>query len=165
MGFKASKGNSMKNNNNTRIMLTAAVVALGVAMWMPQLSLRRVSAQTAPNLTGAYGYLVNQPISTSNASPNAAVGVMTFDGGGKVSVNQTFVETDTAAGATAVKVQTATITGSYTVNADSTGTISLDLGGEKPATFAMVLTDSGSNIMVVSTGGSNIVTFGTMRKQ
>lgn len=152
----------MKNKN--RIMLMAAVVALGVGMWMPQFSLRRVSAQTAPSLSGGYGYQATQPISPSNPSPNAAVGVMTFDGAGKVTANQTFVETDTAAGAAAVKVQTATITGTYTVNPDSTGTISLDLGGDKPATFAIVVTDGGSSIIIVSTGGSNIVTFGSMRK-
>jgi uncharacterized iron-regulated membrane protein len=145
------------------VVVLATIVALGVGIWMPELGIRRVKAQTT-SLSGGYGYQISQPISASNTTLSGAVGVITFDGAGKVSVNQTFVETDGTAGAATVKVQAATVTGTYTVNPDSTGVLSLDLGGASPATFAMVITDSGAGIMLISTGGSNTLTIGTARK-
>lgn len=140
------------------------VAAFGTGLWMPNFGLRRVAAQ-APALNGSFGFQATVPISSSNASYSATVGVMTFDGSGNVTINQTFVETDTAAGATALKVQPpGPVTGTYTVNADSTGTMALNLGGEKPSPFAFVVTDGGSGLMFVQTGGGNVIVHGAARK-
>jgi hypothetical protein len=144
------------------IFMVAA--AFGAGMWAPQFGLRRVSAQ-GPTLNGSYGFQATVPISSSNPGLGASVGVMTFDGAGNLTINQTYVETDTAAGATALKVQPpGPITGTYTVNADSTGSLAVNLGGDKPTPFAIVVTDGGNGVMFLQTGGGNVILLGTARK-
>ena len=151
--------------NNIRTIILTAFVALGVGMWMPQLSLRPVSAQTAAVLSGSYGFEISQPVGPTNPGFNAALGVLKFDGKGGLALSQTFVETDTAAGAATVKVQEAAITGTYTQNTDGTGVLSVDIGAAAPATFAFVVTDGGNALRFVSTNTSNVITLGSARKQ
>lgn len=152
------------NIRNILTVAVAAVVAFGVGTWVSELGMGRVSAQSA-GVKGSFGFQATMPISSSNPAYSAAVGVMTFDGAGNVSINQTFVETDTTAGATALKVQPpGPITGTYTINADNTGTLGINLGGDKPTPFAFVLTEGGNSIQFLQTGGGNVMLFGAARK-
>jgi hypothetical protein len=153
----------MKNTKRTVTLAAVGLFATGILI--PQMSLRRVSAQEPPNLTGTYGYQAMQPISASNSALSGAVGVMAFDGNGKIVASQTLVETDGTPNAGALKVQRAQIHGIYQVNLDGTGTMAFEVGGEKPATFSFVITDGGTNIMLLGTGGGNILTIGSLRKQ
>ena len=151
-----------KRSALTAVLLVAA--AFGAGMWTPGFGIRRVAAQ-APTLNGSYGFQATVPISSSNPGLGGSVGVMVFDGAGNLTINQTYVETDTAAGATALKVQPpGPITGTYTVNADGTGSLAVNLGGDKPTPFAIAVTDSGNGIMFLQTGGGNVILLGTARK-
>jgi hypothetical protein len=152
------------NIRNIATVALAAILAFGIGTWVSELGMERVAAQTT-GLSGSFGFQATMPISSSNTALSAAVGVMTFDGAGNVSINQTFVETDTAAGATALKVQPpGPITGTYTINADNTGTMGINLGGDKPTPFAFVLTEGGNSIQFLQTGGGNVLLIGAARK-
>jgi hypothetical protein len=150
--------------NSTRTIILTALVAFAAGMWTPQLRVRQVSAQEPPILNGIYGYQATQPISASNPTLSSAIGTMTFDGLGKVFVSQTMVETDGAPNATSLRVNRAQIAGTYIINLDGTGSLSFDVGGDRPVTFAFVMTDRGANILLTGTGGGNILTIGSLRK-
>ena len=152
--------------NSSKAILLTAFVAFGIGMWMPQLSLRPVSAQTPTVLSGSYGYQTTQAVTPTSPSFTSSVGVMKFDGSGNVSIAQTFVGTNPAADATTVTVQAdVPLKGKYTQNTDGTGVLSVDIGEAAAATFSFVITDGGANIMLVSTNGGNAITVGTARKQ
>jgi hypothetical protein len=149
----------------TRVTTMTAVLLIGIAMGMPGLRTRRVSAQNfSAALTGSYGFTATAPYALSNPDPTAIVGVLTFDGAGNLTGNEREVSPDTSPNATAVRVQTVSFTGTYTLNGDGTGSLTIQTGGTViPVSF--VMTDSGSNLMFVPIGSINIVLTGTARKQ
>jgi hypothetical protein len=93
------------------------------------------------------------------------MGVVTFDGAGNVTGSSTQVQPDPSPNVTTVQVQAGPFAGTYKVNADGTGTITLPSGGGTVMTIAFVVTDGGSGLMFVQTGGGNYLLTGTARKQ
>ncbi len=89
----------------------------------------RAATFSKASLKGGYSFLTN--LSTANASTNqfAMVGVLTFDGAGKVTGSYTSVSWDTVA--------TGTLGGTYTVKPNGTGTITFTTGST--AVFAITL--------------------------
>lgn len=87
-------------------------------------------------LKGSYSFSTS--LRTANTSTNqfAMVGVMTFDGAGNVAGSYTSISADT--------VQTGSLGGTYTVNANGTGTISLTTGST--AEFAISLNSTTGGI-------------------
>jgi len=103
----------------------------------------RANAQawcTNATLNGTYFYLVNGPIlSTSGASPWAELGKFTADGKGNVSGGQSFAS---LAGGTG----TYTFTGTYSLQADCTGTLTLSYSGSTPnQTYFIQLAQEGQS--------------------
>jgi hypothetical protein len=151
----------MKN----RVLMMTAGLVVGLALWLPTWRSRRVAAQS-PSLMGSYAFMATVPYIgpvTSQftlAGPAAIVGVITFDGAGNVAGSQTFVQQDPSPTATNPRVQPQTFTGTYTVNADGTGTFTT---GASTQTF--VLTDGGAGAIFVLTAGGNSVLTGTARRQ
>jgi hypothetical protein len=140
-----------------------AVLLIGIAVWIPGLRSRRVAAQSL-GLMGSYGFTATVLYAASNPDPDAIVGVITFDGAGNLTGNETVVSPDPNPNATTVRVQGVPFTGTYTVNADGTGSLTVQAGGMViPASFVII--DGGSGFMFVQTGGGNSVATGTARKQ
>lgn len=102
------------------------------------------------SLKGSYSFLTN--LSTANASTNeiGLVGILTFNGAGKVTGSYT--STDGGA------VQTGTLTGTYTVTSNGTGTITFTTGST--AKFAIALnnpttTGVAQGVQLLQTNDSN----------
>src|SRR5262249_55345318 len=100
--------------------------------------------------------------------PSGTLGVIKFDGAG----NAAFSFTSVAIGSDAngndggkPPVTKATLTGSYSVNSDGSGTI--DLTASSGGAFGFVVTDGGSGLLLLLTSApnSNNVSFGTARQQ
>jgi len=150
--------------NRSRVIITAAL-GIGLALWLPALRLRRVAAQSM-GLSGSYGFTATaQYTGASNSSPVAIVGVITFDGSGNLTGSETFVQPDPSPNATAVQSQKVPFAGTYTVNADGTGTLMIQIPGNPTIPVALVVTDGGSSLMFVQTGAGNSLLTGTARKQ
>jgi hypothetical protein len=151
--------------NSSRVMIMTAVLLIGMALWLPGLRSRRVAAQSA-GLMGAYGFTAIVPYAGGNSNVGIAiVGVITFDGAGNVTGSETVVSPDPSPNATTVNVQAVPFTGTYTVNADGTGTMKVQVGPQMTIPVSFVITDGGSGVMFVQTGGGNYLLTGTARKQ
>lgn len=89
----------------------------------------QAAALSKASVKGSYSFLTS--LTTANVSTNqfAMVGVLTFDGAGKVTGSFTSISLDTVA--------TGTLGGTYTVNANGTGTITFTKGST--AEFAITL--------------------------
>ena len=145
---------------NRVLMMTAALV-IGLALGLPTLRSRRVAAQS-PSLAGSYGFLITA------GSLGVIQGVITLDGVGNVTGSSGItVAASSDPNATVPDVQpTKSSTGTYTVNPDGSGTITLQNPNGKVTSLSFVMTDGGSQLMVVVTAGlGNIVGTGTARKQ
>jgi hypothetical protein len=108
-------------------------------------SLIPASAQvTSPK--GPYGILVNQWKDPNSNNVSALLGVLNFDGAGDVTGSYTLVSKNPTA--------TGTLTGTYSGNQDGSNTVNLtfDVGGT--ITAAMVVTDGGTGLQLLVTGGS-----------
>jgi hypothetical protein len=95
------------------------------------------------------------------------LGVFTFDGAGNATATYTLAQNDPDPNASTVQVQTGRQdSGTYTVNADGTGTMTFPGHGGAPTTIPFVITDGGSGLMLLPTSGfgNNLLT-GTARKQ
>ena len=151
--------------NRGRVILMTVFLLIGIALWYPALRSRRVAAQSA-GLTGSYGFSATAAYTGGN-NPLAIVGVITFDGAGNVTGSETVVQPDPSPNATTVQSFTVPFAGTYTVNADGTGALSIALAipNASPITASFVLTDGGSGFMLVQTGGGNSLLTGTGRKQ
>jgi len=88
------------------------------------------------SLKGSYSFLTN--LWTANTSTNqfAMVGVLTFDGAGNVTGSYTSIDGGV--------VQTGTLGGTYTVNSNGTGTITLTTGST--AQFAVTLDSTAAGV-------------------
>jgi hypothetical protein len=152
----------MKTRN--RVMMMTAVLLIGLVLWLPGLRLPRVAAQSA-GLKGSYGVTLTQLYNGGN-NPGAVVGVFTFDGAGNVTASFTNVQPDPDPKATTVQVSAGQLTGTYTVNADGTGTLTIPNQSGPTSTISYVITDGGASLFFLLTGGSgNNVQTGTARKQ
>jgi hypothetical protein len=151
--------------NRMRVVIMTAVLLIGMAVWLPGLRSRRVAAQS-PVLMGSYGFTLTQTWDAGSA-PFALTGVVTFDGAGNLTSNSTIVQVDGNPQATTVQVgQSGQTAGTYTVNADGTGTVTIPNNGGIPTTVSFVITDGGSGLMILPTGGfGNHLVTGTARKQ
>jgi hypothetical protein len=103
---------------------------------------------------GSYGYLNT---GSFGVVPLASVGTITFDGAGLVSGNDT-----NSFGGT---VSSNPFTGSYTVNADCTGTVAVSFfGGAFTINNNMVIVDNGKEIFVIETNPGSVAT-GVFKRQ
>jgi len=149
--------------NRIRVLLFTAVLLSAMAVGLPGLKSRQVAAQGL-TLTGSYGFTATVPYSGGTIDPAAVVGVIKFDGAGNLTGSETVVSPDSDPKATSVKAQTLSFNGTYTLNADGTGTMNIQSPGG-PATQAFVLTDGGTVAQFVETSGVNFIVVGTARKQ
>ncbi len=101
---------------------------------------------------GSYGYL-----NTGSAfgTTLASVGTMTFDGAGLVSGN----DTNSFGGS----ISSSPFTGSYTVNADCTGTVAVSFGFFT-INNNMVIVDNGKEIFIIETNPGSVAT-GVFKRQ
>jgi hypothetical protein len=99
-----------------------------------------LSAQAATfskaSLKGSYSFLTNLWTADVNTNQFAMVGVMTFDGAGKVTGSYTSISLEV--------FQTGTLGGTYTVNANGTGTINFTKGST--AHFAITLNSTAAGV-------------------
>ena len=79
--------------------------------------------------------------------------------------SETLVQPDTSPNPTGVQSQIVRFAGTYTVNADGTGTLTVQIPGGPTIPVSLVITDGGAGLMFVQTGGSNSLLTGTARKQ
>jgi hypothetical protein len=148
-----------------RVLTMTAALLIGLALWLPALRSRWVAAQGV-GLTGSYGFTATASYSgASNSGTLALVGVLTFDGSGNLNGSETVIQPDPSPNATAVKSQTFPFAGTYMVNAGGTGTMMIQLPDNSTIPVSFVITDGGSGLMFVQTGGSNNILTGTARKQ
>ena len=156
--------------NAIRVLMLVAVLLIGIALSFPEFRLPRVAAQ-GPALTGSYGFSGSSTVfaPASNTSPIAVVGVLRFDGAGNVTGSETVVQPDTTPNATNVQSFPLQLSGTYTLNADGTGTLNLtiQIPNSMPigVTVSFVITDGGSGFLFVQTSGGNSLFAGSGRKQ
>lgn len=86
---------------------------------------------------GSYSFLTNLWTANSSTNQFAMVGVMTFDGAGNVTVSYTSISWDT--------VTTGSFSGTYAVNSNGTGTITLGTKGDS-GEFAITLNTTTAGI-------------------
>ena len=111
---------------------------------------------TKASVKGSYSYLINSWTADSTVNEDATVGVLTSDGAGNVS--------DTFTHISGGVVNTGTVTGTYTVNANGTGTANFPAA---PATvYTFVLDSSAAALakgfyLLLTNNSSNVVLSGT----
>ena len=105
---------------------------------------------------GAYGYLI---IGWPDAGhkPDNFFGIINFDGAGNLNGSYTLVNgrPDAFPG---------TLSGTYSVNSDGTGSMTLNLDLLGTATVSIVVTEGGSGILMLAPGGNSVLS-GTARMQ
>jgi hypothetical protein len=114
------------------------------------------AAQAGGSLNGSYGLQLNfAPF------PAGAVGVMKFDGAGNVSISLTAVGPNSTPAVS-------TLSGTYSINPDGSGTINLKAPSGQPGpVYSFVITDGGSQLLLLRTDANPVfnVAFGTARLQ
>lgn len=118
------------------------------------------AAYTGP-VNGSYGFQLN-----SIPDPSGFVGVVSFDGAGNAAMSITNVGAPKEG--SPPPVMGGTLKGTYSLNPDGSGTITLiDPSGNPNQTFAMVFTDGGSGLLLVLTSGppGSTVSSGAARLQ
>ena len=111
-----------------------------------------VAAQTLPK--GPFGFVINSTFSDPATQGGSAIlGLMNFDGSGKVSGSYTFELG--AGGSGEEQTIIGSITGTYSSNPNGTGTISIALiNAEVNLTFAIVIDNSDLQLVVTDCVGS-----------
>ncbi len=146
------------------LTLIAVLLVSGFAYLLVGPKVSRVSAQAGCSLAsfnGQYGFLINRWTSDPAISAGAVTGVASADGSGNISGSFTSFDANGIP-----QVRNGTFTGTYSVNPNCMGSISTtdDLGN--PSQTTMVLTDGGSNVLLMATDtNGNAVQTGTARKQ
>ena len=136
--ISASKGTQLAITLNS----TAAGVAHGVQFLVTNDTSNEIESGTATlqstaagnysvaNLKGKFGYQWNEWTADVNAPQEGDVGVVSFDGKGNISVSDVDVDDGV--------VHKGTLTGTYTVNSDGTGSIALtSKNGNSQYAFAL----------------------------
>jgi hypothetical protein len=147
-----AKEMAMKHSTIAKTFTIAAVAALALCI-APTAKADDRGCSNA-SLIGTFAYTATGSIVKAPApvGPEAEVGTQTFDGKGATTGAATLVD---ATGA----VHQLTITGTYTVNPDCTGTFTLQvapLGSTVPVFF--VIDDNWLGFQAIQTGGSGVVT-------
>jgi hypothetical protein len=126
-----------------RLAASIPVLTLGLALGFAGLS---ASAQTTSPV-GSYGILLNQwKGADASSSPGALLGVLNFDGAGNVSGSYTVVGKNPTA--------TGMWTGTSSGNPDGSATLNLTLDVGATVTAAMAVTDGGTGLQFIVTGGT-----------
>jgi hypothetical protein len=134
------------------LLALAVLAALAIVTTTSRHTVRAVYASTGctdATLTGNYaftlsGFTTPNKSTTGGEVPAAAVGVFTFDGAGNLSTTLTVSLNG------AIEVGD-TSSGTYTVNRDCTGTLSLTAGDITGYTVNLVILGSGTEAFAVST--------------
>jgi hypothetical protein len=132
----------------TTILISTLMFLVGISATISTMA-PEARAQGNCNLQtvkGSYGYL-----STGSffGTPLASVGSMTLDGAGNISGN----DTNSFGGS----VSSNPFTGSYSVNADCTGTLAVSFGFFTIDNH-MVIVDNGKEIFVIETNPGSVAT-------
>ena len=152
----------MKRVRILSALLTLAVLAaLAIVTTTSKHGVRAVYASTGctdATLTGNYAFS-QSGFTTKNTMgsplPAAAMGVFTLDGAGNFSVTYT----DMSPGKPAYIPVQATSSGTYIVNSDCTGSISVTTGQAAGLTYNTVIMGGGTEMFAIGTTPFYIVTF------
>lgn len=109
------------------------------------------------SVKGSYSFLLNRWTADVNASQEGNLGLMTFDGAGGVTASFTSMRNGV--------LSTGTATGTYSINANGTGTVNLT-GQNGTLQFAIVLNSTAAGIarsveLLLTNDTTNSVTSGT----
>jgi hypothetical protein len=129
------------SSNLTRnFILFLALLTQGVAVSLAQQDTQNASPHCSNvNLRGGYGYMVNG--TSTSAQPYSLVGRFFADGKGGVTGN--------GAEAFAGVISHLTFTGTYTVNADCTGTANLTFNDGGVAPLEFIIVDDGKTVDII----------------
>jgi hypothetical protein len=106
---------------------------------------------TPCGLTGKRGiFALNVAGSGNGVGAVAAVGQVTLDGKGTLSGNETFSLNGT--------IYKPSVTGSYTVNSDCTGTAQITVTGFPTSSYNLIVVNAGRGVLVIETDANTIVT-------
>ena len=125
----------------------------------------RATKGGAASLKGSYGFQSN-----SAPVPTTTVGVLKFDGAGSANMLFTRVGVSNDPAIAVPPTSTGAMSGTYSINADGTGTINLQVAsaGTPALTLAFVVTDGGSGLLLIQTvagSSESNVSFGSARLQ
>ena len=141
----------MKSKNICQWLVPGPVVAIlvwmAVAMVVP-MATAHLPAFNNGSLKGSYSFLMVKWTSTSSESAWNVLGIMTFDGAGNLSGSFTENQAGT--------VSTGTLSGTYSVNSNGTGSMSFTCTGcSGTVTIAFTVDASTKNIQLLETDCSN----------
>jgi hypothetical protein len=146
------------------VLALAVLAALAIVITTSKYAVRPVYAQSGCSLATLTGnYAFSQPgftpkNSNGNPLPFATVGVFTFDGAGNFSATYTDMSPGKPGGySTPLQGQTAS--GTYTVNSDCTGSISITGGDAAGITANLVIIGGGTEVFGINTTPFVIGTF------
>ncbi|HYL34959.1 MAG TPA: hypothetical protein VEV17_03480 [Bryobacteraceae bacterium] len=123
----------------------------------------RIQSAQGSMPAGSYGLLLNRWPDANNG-PQGIFGVVNLDGAG----NATGSYTAAGPGVGPAPIS-GTFTGAYSINPDSTGSLTLNLDIGATSKYAIAITEGGAGVLMLQTegngGGLNHVTSGTARLQ
>ena len=141
------------------LALTALILAvLAAALAIKPRTARAQSGCSVASLNGSYGYTMTGPLydNVGDLFFIAAAGKIAFDGGGNIAGTDT-ISFDGSIGHR-------TYTGTYTINADCTGSMNLvTADGNKPAAD-LVVVNAGKEVEFIQTNTDTVIT-GTAKQQ
>jgi hypothetical protein len=119
-----------------------------------------VAHAQSKSLSGSFGFLLNSSVArTSNDSGTAILGVMNFDGAGNVTGSYN-VQIGDSADTPGGQSLAGNFTGTYSTNPDGTSTATLNLDAGISFTYALVITDGGKGLSLVTTGCTAVCDLG-----
>jgi len=124
------------------LAVVTVLVSLAVAMVVP-MALARAPAFNNGSLKGSYGFQLPRWTSDSTQNAQVIIGVMTFDGVGNVRGSFTVNSAGT--------VTTGTLSGTYAVNANGTGSTSFRTSDGGGATLALAIDAASKNLQLLQT--------------
>ncbi|HLJ48872.1 MAG TPA: hypothetical protein VKU01_22810 [Bryobacteraceae bacterium] len=120
------------------------------SVWVLLLLCNSTYAQST-SLSGAYGFLVTAAsFMRPNNNGTALLGMLNFDGAGNVTGSYAFESGSQSANKAAQNIA-GSLTGSYAINPDGTGNLTLNLDAGLSSTLAMVIASGGQSIHLVQT--------------
>jgi hypothetical protein len=152
-----------------RVITMTAVLLIGIAVWLPGLRSPKVAAQSSgAGMAGSYGFSITAPYTGGTSGTGVLQGAVTLDGAGNATTSGgIIVSVDSNTNASVPQVQPLPSNpGTYSVNPDGTGTMTFHDPSGRVISLSFVITDGGSQLMLVVTGGlGNVVGTGIARKQ